>query len=48
MPVQPKPWRSYVFTEAEFKAALGIDPKDTNLIVLVYPSRIEVTAEYKA
>lgn len=45
MPVQPRPWRSYTFTEKEFKERLGMDPKDKNIIVLVYPGRIEVTAE---
>jgi hypothetical protein len=45
MPVEPKPWRTYTFTEKEFKELLGIAPKDKNLIVLVYPYRIEVTAE---
>lgn len=47
MPVKPRPWRSYVFTEKEFKERLGIDPRDKNLMLHVYPNRIEVTAEYE-
>lgn len=47
MPVKPRPWRSYKYTHEEFKRLLGIDPKDDNLEILVFPNRIEVTAEYK-
>ena len=45
--IKPKPWKSWKFSQDAFKEALGIPKKATNIIVLVYPNRIEVTAEYK-
>ena len=45
--LKPKPWKSWKFTHDSFKEALGIPREATNIIVMVYPGRIEVTAEIK-
>lgn len=38
-----KKYFAYEFTEKEFKELLGIDKKDTEIEVFVYPHKVVVT-----